>query len=140
MYLLDTNIISEIRKLAKNKCDKNVADWVRSTSKDLMFTNAVVMMELERGVMSIERKDTTQGKLLRHWFEMDVKPAFHGKILKIDEQTAQICAKLHIPDHSPENDAWIAASAIQHNLVLVTRNTADFARTGVKLFNPFEER
>lgn len=140
MYLLDTNIISEIRKLAKNKCDKNVADWVRSTSKDLMFTNAVVMMELERGVMSIERKDTTQGKLLRHWFEMDVKPAFHGKILKIDEQTAQICAKLHIPDHAPENDAWIAASAIQHHLVLVTRNTADFARTGVKLFNPFEER
>lgn len=140
MYLLDTNIISEIRKLAKNKCDKNVADWVRSTSKDLMFTNAVVMMELERGVMSIERKDTTQGKLLRHWFEMDVKPAFHGKILKIDEQTAQICAKLHIPDHAPENDAWIAASAIQHNLVLVTRNTADFARTGVKLFNPFEEK
>ena len=140
MYLLDTNIISEIRKLAKNKCDKNVADWVRSTSKDLMFTNAVVMMELERGVMSIERKDTTQGKLLRHWFEMDVKPAFHGKILKIDEQTAQICAKLHIPDHAPENDAWIAASAIQHNLVLVTGNTADFARTGVKLFNPFEER
>lgn len=140
MYLLDTNIISEIRKLAKNKCDKNVADWVRSTSKDLMFTNAVVMMGLERGVMSIERKDTTQGKLLRHWFEMDVKPAFHGKTLKIDEQTAQICAKLHIPEHAPENDAWIAASAIQHNLVLVTRNTADFARTGVKLFNPFEER
>ena len=140
MYLLDTNIISEIRKLAKNKCDKNVADWVRSTSKDLMFTNAVVMMELERSVMSIEHKDTTQGELLRHWFEMDVKPAFHGKILKIDEQTAQICAKLHIPDHAPENDAWIAASAIQHNLVLVTRNTADFARTGVKLFNPFEER
>lgn len=140
MYLLDTNIISEIRKLAKNKCDKNVADWVRSTSKDLMFTNAVVMMELERSVMSIERKDTTQGELLRHWFEMDVKPAFHGKILKIDEKTAQICAKLHIPDHAPENDAWIAASAIQHHLVLVTRNTADFARTGVKLFNPFAER
>lgn len=138
MYLLDTNIISEIRKLAKNKCHQSVANWVRATSKELMFTNAVVMMELERGVMSVERKDTTQGKLLRYWLEIEVKSAFHGKVLKIDEKTAQICAQLHIPDHAPENDAWIAASAIQHNLILVTRNTADFARTGVRLFNPFE--
>ena len=57
----------------------------------------------------------------------------------MDENTARICAKLHIPDHTPENDAWVAASAIQHNLVLVTRNTDDFARTGVRLLNPFQE-
>lgn len=139
MYLLDTNVISEIRRLKHGKCDPNVAKWVQNTTEELMYTNAVVMMELERGVLSMERKDPKQGKMLRNWLEERVKPAFLGKVLPIEEQTAQICAKLHIPDHAPENDAWIAASAIQHHLILVTRNTADFARTGVKLFNPFEE-
>lgn len=138
MYLLDTNLISEIRKLPKGKCNQGVAEWVHRTSKELMFTNAVVIMELERGVLAMERKDKAQGEMLRYWLDNEVKPAFDGKILKIDDKTAQICAKLHIPDHAPENDAWIASSAIQHHLTLVTRNTADFARLGVKLFNPFE--
>ncbi|WP_201289353.1 PIN domain-containing protein [Pelistega ratti] len=97
------------------------------------------MMELERGIISVERKDTVQGNLLRYWFEIEVKRAFHHKTLKIDEHTAQIYAKLHIPNHTPENDAWIAASAIQHHLILVTRNTKDFVHTGVRLFNPFEK-
>ena len=138
MYLLDTNVISEIRRLRVGKCDPNVAKWVQKTSEELMFTNAVVLMELERGILAKERKDPQQGKLLREWLDNQVKPAFLGKVQPIDEDTAKICAKLHIPDHAPENDAWIAASAIQHHLILVTRNTADFARTGVRLFNPFE--
>ena len=104
-----------------------------------MFTSAVVLMELERGILAMERKDMAQGTMLRTWFEKDVLPAFRSKILSVNEQTARICAKLHIPDHAPENDAWVAASAIQHNLVLVTRNTDDFARTGVRLLNPFQE-
>ena len=139
MYLLDTNLISEIRKMPKGKCGQGVEQWVKTTSQNLMFTSAVVLMELERGILAMERKDMAQGTMLRTWFEKDVLPAFQSKILSVNEQTAHICAKLHIPDHAHENDAWVAASAIQHNLVLVTRNTDDFARTGVRLLNPFQE-
>lgn len=85
----------------------------------------------------MERKGKTQGAVLRRWLDEVVKPAFSGRILPIDADTAAICAALHIPDKSPENDAWIAATAKQHRLILVTRNTADFERTGVRLFNPF---
>lgn len=98
------------------------------TSKELMFTNAVMMM-------AIERKDKLRGEMLRHWFEFEIKPAFDDKILKIDEKNLPNLCQITYPS---ENDAWIAASAIQHNLTLVTRNSTDFARTGVKLFNPFE--
>lgn len=138
MYLLDTNVISEIRRLKQGKCHPNVANWVNCTSSELMYTNTIVLMELERGVLAIERKDKIQGQNLRNWMDNQVKPSFAGKILTIGEKTAEICAKLHIPDHAPENDAWIASSAIEHRLILVTRNVIDFKKTGVQLFNPFE--
>lgn len=139
MYLLDTNVISESRKMAKGNANQGVMDWLSTVSEHEIFTSAVVMMELERGVLRLERKDIPQGQLLRYWFEQEICPAFQNQILTIDQETARICAKLHIPEHAPENDVWIAASAIQHNFTLVTRNTADFMRTGVKLFNPFRE-
>lgn len=104
----------------------------------LMYTNAIVLMELECGILAIERKDKIQEQNLRNWLDNQVKPSLQEKILPIGEKTAQICAKLHIPDHAPENDAWIASSAIEHRLILVTRNVADFKKTGVQLFNPFE--
>ena len=139
MYLLDTNIISEMRRLPKGKADAGLTTWAKSVNTHAFYTCTVVMMELERGVLGLERKDPIQGQILRIWFENTVKSAFQQRILSIDNETARLCANLHVPDKAPENDAWIAAIAIKHNLILVTRNTADFQDMGIRLLNPFTQ-
>lgn len=137
MYLFDTNILSELRKIPKGSANLGLINWLQQISSDEIYTSVIVLMELERGVLRLEHKDMKQGAVLRNWLQYDVMTAFRGKILNIDETTARICAQLHFPHLAPENDAWIAATAIQHNLILVTRNTADFEQTGVQLLNPF---
>ena len=136
MYLLDTNIISETRR--PDRTNPALKAWLAKQAQSGLYTSAVVMMELERGVLGMERKDKAQGAVLRRWLDNIIKPAFSGRILPADADTATVCAALHIPDKAPENDAWIAATAKQHRLILVTRNTAEFERTGVRLINPFE--
>lgn len=136
MYLLDTNVISETRRA--NRADGNVRAWLNTIDPAEMYTSAIVMMELERGVLGMECKDGQQGGILHRWLEEVVKPTFKDRILPINETTAEICARLHIPDKSPENDAWIAATAKQHGLTLATRNIKDFEHSGVKLINLFE--
>ena len=135
MYLLDTNVISETRRPAR--MHRNVKAWLEQTSPESLYTSVIVMMELERGVLGMERKDPVQGAILREWLEQVIKPAFTGRILPIDEATAEICARLHIPDRAPENDSWIAATAKQYGLTLATRNVKDMRHTGIKLFDPF---
>ncbi|WP_238945867.1 type II toxin-antitoxin system VapC family toxin [Vandammella animalimorsus] len=137
MYLLDTNVLSELRKVQSGKADPQVAAWARSVDAADLFISAITVMELELGVLSIERKDAAQGALLRAWLERRVLPEFATRTLPIDTAVAQRCARLHVPDRRAERDALIAATALVHGMRVATRNLADFAPTGVPLVNPW---
>ena len=138
MFVLDTNVVSELRKVRAGKADLNVAAWVESVDAAELFVSAITIMELELGVLSVERKDVTKGVMLRSWLEQHVLPEFSGRILPVDTAVAQRCARLHVPDKRGERDALIAATALVHGMTVVTRNVADFEPTGVALLNPWE--
>jgi predicted nucleic acid-binding protein len=138
MYVLDTNVVSELRKIRAGKADPNVAAWTEKIDATNLFVSAITIMELELGILSIERKDTTQGKVLRAWLEHRVLPEFDGRILPVDTAVAQRCARLHVPDKRGERDALIAATALVHGMTVVTRNVADFQMTLVPILNPWE--
>lgn len=138
MYLLDTNVISELRKAKCNKADKNVIVWANSVSAPRMFLSAITVLELETGVLLVERRDSAQGAILRSWLNSHVLPAFSERILSMDTAVAQRCAKLHVPDPRSDRGSIIAATALVHDLTVVTRNICDFSATGVKILNPWE--
>lgn len=137
MYLLDTNVVSELRKARAGKADKNVKAWADGVSATSLFLSVITILELETGILLIERRDPTQGAVLRTWLDSHVLPAFSGRILAIDVAVAQRCAKLHIPDPRADRDSLIAATALVHGMTVVTRNVLDFEPTGVEIFNPW---
>lgn len=137
MYLLDTNVISELRKQTSGKADTNVVAWAKSVPADSLYLSVITIMELEMGALSIQRKDSRQGNLLRLWLATQVIPSFSGRTIPIDVPIAQCCASLHIPDPRSERDALIAATAIVNGMTVVTRNLTDFEPTGVKILNPW---
>jgi toxin FitB len=137
MFVLDTNVVSELRKVRLGKADLGLAAWAQSVDAADLFVSAITIMELELGVLSIERKDATQGAMLRSWLEQLVLPEFSGRTLPVDTAVALRCARLHVPDKRGERDALIAATALVHGMTVVTRNVADFQPTGVTLINPW---
>lgn len=137
MYLLDTNVVSELRKAKSGKADKNVKAWAESVSVTSLFLSSITILELETGILLIERRDSIQGATLRTWLDSHVLPAFSGRILPVDVVVAQRCAKLHVPDLRADRDSLIAATALVHGMTVVTRNVADFEPTGVEIFNPW---
>ena len=138
MFVLDTNVVSELRKVRAGKADANVAAWAQSVDAADLFVSAITILELELGVLAIERRDATQGALLRSWLEQRVWPEFADRTLPVDAAVALRCARLHVPDPRGERDALIAATALVHGMTVVTRNVADFKPMGVELINPWE--
>ncbi len=137
-YLLDTNVVSELRKVGDGKADANVTSWVGAQDSNDLFISAITILEIERGILAIQRRDASQGSRLRLWMDSRVRPEFAERVLPIDDMIATRCAHLHIPDRRNEADALIAATALVHGLAVVTRNVKDFDETGVIIFDPWQ--
>lgn len=137
MYVLDTNVVSELRKVRLGKADPQFAIWADSVEAMDLYLSVITIQELEIGVLLAERRDPTQGAVFRQWLKAHVIPAFNGRILDVDTAIAQRSAKLHVPDPRPVRDGLIAATALVHGMTVVTRNVADFEPTGVRTLNPW---
>lgn len=137
MFLLDTNVVSELRKVRLGKADPNAARWADQVDPADLYLSVIVVQELEIGIQLLERRDTAQGVVFRAWMDSQVLPAFAGRILAIDTAIALRSSSLHVPDPRPVRDSLIAATALVHRLTVVTRNISDFAPMGVPILNPF---
>lgn len=139
MLLLDTNVVSEIRKIAAGRADPALARWAQHLDGAAAFISVITLHELEHGVLLAERRDPEGAAPLRQWLDADVRDAFGDRILSIDQAVAKKAAALHVPDPAPINDAYIAATALAHNLTMVTRNVSDFTRfPGLEVVNPWD--
>ena len=136
MYLLDTNVVSELRKA--KKAHPGVRMWARSFPAASLYLSVISILELEIGVLLIERRDPKQGSILRAWMDGHVLPTFAGRILAIDTAVAQRCAALHVPDPHCDRDALIAATALVNGLTVVTRNLSHFQPMGVAVVDPWQ--
>ncbi|NQY37721.1 MAG: type II toxin-antitoxin system VapC family toxin [Alteromonadaceae bacterium] len=137
MFLLDTNIISELRKASSNKADVNVINWANKQSVNSLFISSITILEIEMGILQKERKDPTQAAVLRTWLNSHVLTTFSDRVLPLDTSVALQCARLHVPNPKSERDAMIAATGLVHGMTLVTRNVKDFKHIKIELINPW---
>jgi predicted nucleic acid-binding protein len=136
MFLLDTNVISELRR--PNRTDPKVAAWATTVTPDEMFLSSITILELDTGALLLSRRDEAQGRLIRQWIEQRILPAFADRILPVDTTVARRCATLHVPDPKSYRDSLIGATALVHGLIVATRNCSDFRPMNVTVLNPWE--
>jgi predicted nucleic acid-binding protein len=139
VYLLDTNVVSELRKAGDGRADRRVVTWLTGMNANSFYLSVITLMELELGIRLVERRDVPQGARLRAWMDGHILPAFQQRILPVDSAVALRCAQLHVPDPRPERHAFIAATALVHRMIVVTRNVADFEATGASWLNPWDD-
>ena len=139
MFLLDTNVVSELRKVGDGRADARVVAWISRHDAASFYISALTLMELEIGILRIERRDAAQGERLRRWMDRHVLPEFLDRTLPVDSAVALKCARLHVPDPWSERDALIAATAMVHGMTVVTGNLSDFEATGVAVIDPWTE-
>lgn len=137
--LLDTNILSELRK-PQSRANAGVLDWARSQHADTLSISVITVMEIEVGIKRLERRDPEQAERLHGWLRTDVLTAFERRTLPVDLVVARRAAQLHVPDPRPERDCLIAATALVHDLTVVTRNVRDFEPLGVRVLNPWADQ
>jgi predicted nucleic acid-binding protein len=135
MFLLDTNVLSELRR--PDKANPGLIAWAKSTVPAELFISAITLFEIELGAVQAAWEDAVKGKVLRSWIDTQVMPAFKGRIIAVDAIVAQRCAALHVPDPRPQRDSLIAATALVHRMTVITRNVRDFEPMGVQLVNPW---
>lgn len=134
-YLLDTNIVSELRK--GSRCDTNVAHWHSTLDPNSTRISVLVIAEIRRGIELLRKKDAPQAAHLDKWLS-GLRKGFSSKILPVDEQIAEKWGIINSTHRMSSIDGFLAATAMVHDLILVTRNVSDIERCGVKFFNPFE--
>ncbi|TCJ99450.1 type II toxin-antitoxin system VapC family toxin [Nocardia alba] len=135
-FLLDTNVISELRK-SPQSVNPAVRSWVAQRRPSDLFLSVITIMEVEVGICRIERRDSAQGSRLRTWLEDDLLDVFANRILPLDLAVGRRAARLHVPDPRPERDAMIAATADAYGMTMVTRNVKDFEPMGLPVINPW---
>jgi predicted nucleic acid-binding protein len=139
MFVLDTNVVSELHTVRSGKANAGVARWADSVEAASLYVSAITILELEIGVPQMERRNPPEGAILRIWLDQHVLPEFEARVLAVDTAVAQRCARLHVPDRRSERDALIAATALVHGMTVVTRNVSDFEPTAVTVINPWDD-
>lgn len=141
MFVLDTNVVSELRKVRSGKADPGVATWASEVPSGQLFVSSITIHELEHGVLLAERADPPKGAVLRRWLDHSVAAAFDQHVLAVDATVARRAAALHVPDPAPFRDGLIGATALVHGMTLVTRNIKDFTRfDGLDIIDPWGPR
>ena len=139
MFILDTHVVSELRKVPLGKANANVRQWASGMEASALHLSAITIYELEVGILRLARRNDLNSGVLRQWLEEHVLKAFAGRIHAVDTAVAQRAAALQVPETRPWADALIAATALVHDMIMVTRDVGDFQSMGVLLLNPWLE-